>query len=216
MTMNFSRNLVTLRRKNNITQERMAAECGVSRSAVAKWETGTSVPDLYKLENLKNIFKVTVDELLYTRMEDSEHSFDNGSCAIIENKLDEMQEKIIAEIRKRDNNINAYILHCQYMKENDENDVPIEAYAYWGSEEALKGNYKEALAYYEEAVIRGDINSIFAVLAIYKEMIDMYVYDHNMFDVFQTYLALASKMQQYGKIMEDVISSKLKSEIDDI
>lgn len=216
MTMNFSRNLVALRRKNNITQERMAAECGVSRSAVAKWETGTSVPDLYKLESIKNIFNVTVDELLYTRMEDSEYIFDNGSCARIENKLDEMQEKIIAEIRKRDSNINAYTLHCQYMKENGEDDVPIEAYAYWGSEEALKGNYKEALAYYEEAVIRGDINSIFAILAIYEEMIDMYAYDHNMFDVLQTYLAQASKMQQYGKIMEDVISSKLKSEIDEI
>lgn len=40
--LNFARNFVTLRKKENLTQEQIAERCGVSRQAVTKWETGVS------------------------------------------------------------------------------------------------------------------------------------------------------------------------------
>ena len=42
----LSDNLFQLRKLHNLTQEQVAAELGVSRQAVAKWETGETTPDL--------------------------------------------------------------------------------------------------------------------------------------------------------------------------
>ena len=63
--VNFSRNLCTLRRERKITQEKLAEVCGVSRQAVTKWESGSSLPDLYKLSDIAEVLDVTTDELLF-------------------------------------------------------------------------------------------------------------------------------------------------------
>ncbi|MBD5631605.1 MAG: helix-turn-helix domain-containing protein [Clostridia bacterium] len=217
MTMNFARNFTVLRRENNLTQEKMAEKCGVSRGAVTKWETGDSVPNLYMLEKIIKIFNVTADEILFEKLGKPESIFDNDNdAALISEKIDEAKKEIIAEIRKRDNSTDLYDVHCKYINEMFEDDVPIEAYSYWGNEEALKGNYEEALKYYEEAVIRGDVNSAFTILSIYEDMVDMYAYDCNMPDILQTRLIEAVKMQQYGKIIEEVINRELKSGIHNV
>ena len=43
MSVNFCKNLVTLRKMNGFTQEGMAEKCGVSRQAITKWESGGSL-----------------------------------------------------------------------------------------------------------------------------------------------------------------------------
>lgn len=53
-----------LRRNHNITQERLAAEMGVSVAAVSKWENANSMPDIIMLCSLADYFNVTTDELL--------------------------------------------------------------------------------------------------------------------------------------------------------
>lgn len=211
MTMNFARNFWVLRKRNNLTQEVMAEKCGVSRAAVAKWENGSSLPNLYMVSDIAEIFGITMDELVHGEGETLESVFDGNAIATMNDKLDD----ILSEIKKRDKNADAYTMYCQLTQDSDEitvcdEDIPIEAYKYWGNEEALKGNYEEALKYYEEAVIRGDVNSAFTVLEIYEEMVDMHVYDHNMADILQTRLVEATKMQQYGKIIEEVINRELK------
>ena len=40
---NLARNLATMRSMNNLTLERVAEAVGVSRQAVAKWESGDSL-----------------------------------------------------------------------------------------------------------------------------------------------------------------------------
>lgn len=212
MKINFARNFWALRRKNNMTQEVMAEKCGVSRAAVAKWENGSSLPNLYMVSDIAEIFGITMDELVHGEGgETLESVFDGNAIATMNDKLDD----ILSEIKKRDKNADAYTMYCQLTQDSDEitvcdEDIPIEAYKYWGNEEALKGNYEEALKYYEEAVIRGDVNSAFTVLEIYEEMVDMHAYDHNMADILQTRLVEAAKMQQYGKIIEEVINRELK------
>ena len=59
----FSENLYKLRKLNNMTQEELAAELDVSRQAVAKWESGETVPDLERCRQLAEIFGVTLDDL---------------------------------------------------------------------------------------------------------------------------------------------------------
>lgn len=46
-----------------MTQEDVAEKLGVSRQAVAKWESGETIPDLDKCRVLAEIFEVTLDDL---------------------------------------------------------------------------------------------------------------------------------------------------------
>lgn len=60
----ISRNLKTLRKKYQYTQDDIAQKINVSRQSIAKWESGESTPDIYNCINLSKIFNVTVDDLL--------------------------------------------------------------------------------------------------------------------------------------------------------
>ena len=60
----FSQKLRELRRGAGLSQEQLAAECGVSVQAVSKWECAQSYPDIELLVMLAERFRVTVDSLL--------------------------------------------------------------------------------------------------------------------------------------------------------
>ena len=62
--MNIGKIILDLRRKQNITQEELAAELGVTAAAVSKWENGYTLPDILMLCALADFFQVTADELL--------------------------------------------------------------------------------------------------------------------------------------------------------
>ena len=59
----FKDNLLQLRKMRSLTQEDVAEMAGVSRQAVAKWESGESVPDLEKCRLLAEAMGVSLDEL---------------------------------------------------------------------------------------------------------------------------------------------------------
>ena len=46
------------------SQEELAEKCQISRQAIAKWESGESVPTIEKLIFLADFYKVTLDELV--------------------------------------------------------------------------------------------------------------------------------------------------------
>ena len=62
--MEIGSKILELRKKNNITQEKLAAEMGVSIAAVSKWENANSIPDIIMLCSLADYFGITTDELL--------------------------------------------------------------------------------------------------------------------------------------------------------
>lgn len=53
-----------IRRRAGMNQAELAARMGVSRSAIAMWESGGSQPDLEKLVGLADLFGVSVEHLL--------------------------------------------------------------------------------------------------------------------------------------------------------
>ena len=53
-----------LRKAKNMTQEQLAAEVGVERTAVAMWEAGKSTPRIQTLMKLAKTFECTLDELV--------------------------------------------------------------------------------------------------------------------------------------------------------
>ena len=61
--MSFQENLIRARKARGRTQEELAARLSISRQAVSKWETGESLPDLYKLAALADELGVSTDEL---------------------------------------------------------------------------------------------------------------------------------------------------------
>lgn len=60
----IERNLRNLRRLHRFSQEELAEKLGVSRQAVAKWESGETIPDLMNCVALAKIYGVTVDNLV--------------------------------------------------------------------------------------------------------------------------------------------------------
>ncbi len=62
--MTLSKRIREQRKRCNLSQEKVAELVGVSRQAVAKWETGQSAPSTENLFKLAEIFGTTVDLLL--------------------------------------------------------------------------------------------------------------------------------------------------------
>ena len=67
----FSDNLVQMRKLHHMTQEDLAEKVGVTRQAVAKWESGESVPDLEKSRLLAQTLEVSLDELVNHEPDDN-------------------------------------------------------------------------------------------------------------------------------------------------
>lgn len=68
--MSFGENLQFLRKKNNITQEQLAEQLGVSRQSVSKWESDGSYPEMDKLMQLCEMFSCNMDALLRGNVEE--------------------------------------------------------------------------------------------------------------------------------------------------
>lgn len=67
----FRDNLVHLRKLNRMTQEDVAEKVGVTRQAIAKWESGETVPDLDKCRLLADVFGVSLDDLANYKAEEN-------------------------------------------------------------------------------------------------------------------------------------------------
>lgn len=67
----FAEKMKELRRRRHMTQAELAAQLGLSASAVGMYEQGRREPELSVILRLCEIFGVTADDLLYGRpMED--------------------------------------------------------------------------------------------------------------------------------------------------
>ena len=62
--MMFSEQVYRFRKEAKMTQEDLAEKCEVSRQAVAKWESGESIPDIYKIMQIARLFDISLDELV--------------------------------------------------------------------------------------------------------------------------------------------------------
>lgn len=63
-------NLVMLRRIHGYSQEKIAETIGISRQAYAKWERGTTIPDVEKCALLAELYGTTIDSLVKTTTAD--------------------------------------------------------------------------------------------------------------------------------------------------
>ncbi|WP_349947508.1 helix-turn-helix transcriptional regulator [Lacrimispora sp. BS-2] len=62
--MEFNEKLQQLRKQRNLTQEQLAEQLYVSRTAISKWESGKGYPNIESLKGISKLFDVSIDELL--------------------------------------------------------------------------------------------------------------------------------------------------------
>lgn len=61
---NIGKRIKELRKKNDLTQEKLADYLGVTYKSVSKWECGVTVPDIALIGPLTKVLHVSADELL--------------------------------------------------------------------------------------------------------------------------------------------------------
>lgn len=64
MNNKFSENLKKIRKYNNLSQEQLADELGVSRQAISKWEWAIAYPEMDKIITLCEKFDLNIDDFL--------------------------------------------------------------------------------------------------------------------------------------------------------
>ena len=65
----ISKYLSYLRKTRNYTQEELAKQLDISRQAVSKWETGTSIPDLEVLLKISKLYGITINDILEPKIQ---------------------------------------------------------------------------------------------------------------------------------------------------
>ncbi len=98
MKMKIAENIRTLRKQKSFTQEQLSEALGVTASAVYKWESGQSVPEVKMLMELADLFEISVDTLLgYDRQNEN---VDNRIKRIDQYMLERDFEEAILEVEK--------------------------------------------------------------------------------------------------------------------
>ena len=91
--MEFNERLQELRKIRSLTQEELAEELFVSRTAVSKWESGRGYPSIDSLKELSRYFSVTIDDLICSDemiavAENDKREFADRYVSLICNMLD--------------------------------------------------------------------------------------------------------------------------------
>lgn len=71
--MEFHEKLQELRKSRGLTQEELAEALFVSRTAISKWESGESLPDIERCKRLADVFGVSMDDLVNYEKTDREN-----------------------------------------------------------------------------------------------------------------------------------------------
>lgn len=88
--------ITDLRKKNGWSQEELASQLGVSRQAVSKWESASSIPDLDKIIKMSNIFEVSTDYLLKDSIEEERENKEILEGDIVEVRAEEEKIQMIS------------------------------------------------------------------------------------------------------------------------
>lgn len=109
--MEFSEKLMSLRRREGMSQEQLADRLGVTRQSVSKWESGAAMPELVKLIALSELFGVSVDYLVKDWLEEDRREaepdipdspFSAQQAARLEQKVDDLTRSINGHIYRYD------------------------------------------------------------------------------------------------------------------
>lgn len=122
MKLSIGENIRKFRKNNDLTQETLAEQLGVTYQSISRWENGTTYPDIELLPAIAETLKITVDELLgMTQMEKEKracNAFDKLRCECI--KRDYNADRIIELLRDiRRNYLDSDLAWRPWVEGND-------------------------------------------------------------------------------------------------
>ena len=91
MNIEIANKLLQLRKEKGFSQEQLAAELGISRQAISKWERAEASPDTDNLIELARLYGVSLDQLLLH--EPDEENIKNSEQGQDNQTKDENKEK---------------------------------------------------------------------------------------------------------------------------
>ena len=101
----FAERLKSLRKEQNLTQQKIAEKLNISRGSYAQWETERTQPSSKSLETLANFFNVSTDYLLgntdnknSTKFEDDLEESLNTAKAFSGKPISEHDREVMREI----------------------------------------------------------------------------------------------------------------------
>jgi len=96
MIVKIGAKIKALRKRDDITQERLAEVLGVTSQAVSKWESETSYPDIEYITSIANFFNVTTDYLFDHDMAEKRKKIDEycNKCDAHRMAVNPIQERI--------------------------------------------------------------------------------------------------------------------------
>lgn len=68
--MKLGKKIAMLRKKEKITQEKMADKLGISRQTISNWELDVTKPDIEQIIKIAKMFKISIDDLLDNKTND--------------------------------------------------------------------------------------------------------------------------------------------------
>ena len=121
--MSLGENIFKQRTNQNWSQTDLANELNVSRQSVSKWENNTAVPDLDKLIKMKQIFEVSIDELVFgeTSKEISNEKGNNISTNENTNDIKEIDNNTYVTIYRQSGEILTIELE-EYLRQTEKAD----------------------------------------------------------------------------------------------
>ncbi len=98
--MEFNEKLQELRKSRSLTQEELAEELFVSRTAISKWESGRGYPSIDSLKAISRFFSVTIDELICSAemisvAENEKRDYARKNLSLLCNMLDILQALLL-------------------------------------------------------------------------------------------------------------------------
>ena len=94
----ISKYLQFLRKSNHYTQDDLAKKLGISRQAVSKWETGTTIPDVEVLLKISKLYDITINDILEPKIQPQRITDFEQISAIRIEAVEDMQNQMIAMI----------------------------------------------------------------------------------------------------------------------
>lgn len=188
MEIYFKENISRIRRGKDITQERLGELCGVSRQAVTKWESGESLPDLYKLVEICDVLGVSIQELVF-KNEDIKNNKKtteiNEIYELIKDKIETNQSSCLLE---------------EYLQMQKQPNVTEQGQSLFmeGIRAIDMIETDKAYEFFEKALVRGVTNAGIELLRLF---VDWYDSNEELDDKLELEVFIGRLMQEYGKIM---------------
>lgn len=96
--MKFGENLYNLRKKQKISQEKLAEKIGVSRQSVSKWENGIAYPEMNRIFELCKIFHCKLNDLVNDSILDFDSLDEEVKMSVVKfNKEKQKRLKIVSK-----------------------------------------------------------------------------------------------------------------------